>query len=285
MTHRSKELIDLLSSKFSKSDQICIISIQGPSTSGKSTLSKILWYTLLILKQKCYVLNLDSFIRTKQVMSDYYDYDNPGVYQWEKIRNVLTAFHDKHKTLDLYEYSFSKSQSTGPIVRDNPFPKFLIVEGLHANYLFSDWFFNLEIVKPTVSADILPQEDLFVREKTNWPNFSVLKLQLRIEKEKMYKVRLKRDACERGLDLDTIKRQLCMVWAATELWVFNDRITQPDITLDNGTFGMNGLAEFLNCFVRFLISKSEFTHEDWVNSPYKIPNIKKFLSEREIKNQ
>ncbi|RVD92161.1 hypothetical protein TUBRATIS_13480 [Tubulinosema ratisbonensis] len=278
MSLTKNKYLEEITNKFKDTTKINVISIQGPSASGKSTLSKMLYFLLVCLNQKCFVINLDKFLKTKEKNDLFYDYDNPGCYQWDKITRLLEAFDRNEPKLEVYEYYFKESLSTGPIFKDNPRPAYLIVEGLHANYLFSNQFFNLQTLNPTIKLESISHLNEFVPQTQKYINFNVLKFSLKISEQKMVEIRTKRDIKERNLTPEKVSYLLKMVWPATLRWVYRNEITKPDIEIDEGTFNVEEVRLVYEAFVRFLVMKNEFKRSDWESSIFKL-RISKILKE------
>ncbi|KCZ81752.1 hypothetical protein H312_00792 [Anncaliia algerae PRA339] len=259
-----------IAQKFNKRENLKVICIQGPSASGKSTLCDSIRFLLRAAGKEVFVLNIDNFLQTKPKNVDYYDFDSPATIQWNKVNEILKAFDNKEEKLAIYRYSYKDSESSGPVLIDNKNPEYLIVEGLYAHYLFSDYFFDIENISPLKSHDQIA--DVYVKNNFKFNNFSVLKIAFSISKEKMMEIRVKRDSQKRKIDSSFVEWQINeQTWPATEKWVYNYEITQPDLILENGSFNYDGLISLKKGFIKFWEQNESFDINSFYKSPYTIP--------------
>ncbi|KCZ77209.1 hypothetical protein H311_01784 [Anncaliia algerae PRA109] len=259
--------------KFKNCNNMKVICIQGPSASGKSTLSDAIRFLLRTAGKNVFVLNIDNFYRTKPKNNEYYDFDNPGTILWDKVYEILQAFDNKEDKLNIYRYSFQNAESTGPIQIDNKKPEYLIIEGLFAHYLFADHFFDTKNVTPQKRLNEI--ENSFVKNTFKFNNFSVLKIALTISKDKLLDVRLKRDTQKRKKNIDLIKWQVNeQVWPATEKWIYKYEITKPDLVIDNGSFNFDDLIVFKKGLIKFWKLNENYDTNFLYRSPYTIPSYK-----------
>ncbi|RVD91881.1 hypothetical protein TUBRATIS_16460 [Tubulinosema ratisbonensis] len=266
-------LLDIITSKLNTNKKIKVIAIQGPSTSGKTTLSFALQVLLKLANKSCYVLNLDDFFQTKPQNDEFYDYENPSIIRWDKVFHLLKSFDEEREVLEIFKFKFKNSLSSGPIYIDNPKPEYLIVEGLHSHYLFSDEFFCFKEVKFNKSLEQIDFDVAFKKNPMNYQNFSVLKIGLTIGKNEMIEIRSKRDAKERSFDDETIRKQLEYVWQGTEKWIYNYKKTKPDIIIENGTFNFECLNLLKMCFIKYWVQYEGLNMNIFNLSPFKVPEF------------
>lgn len=272
-------LLEIITKKLSNDKKIKVIVIQGPSTSGKTTLTFALHMLLKIAKKTCYILNLDDFYQTKPKTDEYYDYESPSILQWEKIINVLKGLDSKNQILETYRFKFQDSHSNGPIFIDNPKPEYIIIEGLHSHYLFSDEFFCFDEIKSNKKIEEINFNKAFKQNQLNFKNFAVLKIALTFDKERQMEIRSKRDMEERNRDEERIKKQLEYLWQSTETWVYNYKKTKPHIIIENGSFNIEFLGMLKRSLLRYWIQEEGLVLSDFNESPFILPDFSDLIND------
>ncbi|KAG0435245.1 Uridine-cytidine kinase B [Dictyocoela muelleri] len=233
--------------KWSENKKIKVIALQGPSTAGKTYLSNKLKEFFTNLDKKVMVISLDDYYIPKPKNAKIYDFDNPAALNWQQIIQLLQDINDFKPILKTYKYSFEGSKSVGPIFIDNPYPEFLIIDGIYSLYLFSNIFFDLKRYDP--QKETLP---LFIQNNLIFDNFSVINILMTTCKKRMYEIRLKRDLSERGKDKSTILFQLDkQTWPATEKWVYNN-LLKVDILFWHGSFNEMRIESFFSALKSYI---------------------------------
>ena len=150
-----------------KNGKKCIISIQGCSTSGKTTLANIIYQELKENYKQCkpFVFNMDNFYKSDPIdkVKDY-DYDNPAALDWENMVNSLKSFFDDGTTIKYSSYQHSKY-----IRKDVEIPNenynLIIVEGIFAHNIFSKDTFNISALDPSDTFKTLEDSDQRVKNE------------------------------------------------------------------------------------------------------------------------
>lgn len=228
-----------------------LISIQGSSSSGKSTLAHSIYKILMQSGIECLLLQLDGYYKTTENKIKGYDFDNPAALDWSKIRNVLKAVENGDQFLPLYEYSFVTKISVGPIMTRNNNPSVIIVEGIYAFNCINSKVFNIEEFDPTNSDKIIENEYIESKIKSQ---FKVLKVCLTLCKDKSLAVRIGRDVLQRNKTREEAIEQFNnQVWPATQKWV-NSNQFEEDIRIIHGSFNENKAKLFVGS-VSFYFTK------------------------------
>lgn len=183
-----------------------------------------------------------------------YDFDNPGALDWDRIFGVIDGIHDEDEFLELLEYSYKTKISSRPILCRNPKPKYVIIEGVYAFFIFSERFFDLVKYDPFRKNE--ENVEAFIMNTHVYPRFSVFKVLLTTCKEKMLKVRIHRDVTERGKSVESIyERVVKNAWPATLRWVYS-RETTPHVVIDHGTFNGKRTAELVRDLEKHVFNSS-----------------------------
>ena len=234
-----------------------VICVQGPSTSGKSTISSKIEEILNRRGKKFFILHLDNYYKSLPVSPGIYDFDNPGALNWKNIFSLIEAIHNEGEYLEIYDYSYITSESFGPRVIKNPRPEYLIIEGIYSFYIFSHIFFDMSKYSPLRSNK--DNEEVFVENSHSFPNFKVIKLLLTTSKKKMLETRIARDVSERNKTMEQIKFQILnQTWPATERWIYKRRM-ESDIVIENGIFNTEKMGEFLEALERYFVEEKKIS--------------------------
>ncbi|KRH94663.1 Armadillo/beta-Catenin/plakoglobin [Pseudoloma neurophilia] len=232
--------------------QIKAVVIHGPSASGKTTFAKNL-YDCLTNRTECYIIHLDNYFRTV-AGEDYtkYDFDNPAVYNWENVTNLLTAINNGDEYLPTYKYCFIKRESQGPFYIRNNFPKVVIIEGCYAMNISNQEVFDVEKFDPTDSS-----KEGFKKRTTCYKNISFLNIKMIVCREKLRQLKIQRDFLERN---HTKEEAAFMFdkqsWPAAIKWVFSKRF-QSHINIIHGTFNKHKYETLFKLIVSFLIAETQ----------------------------
>ncbi|KRH93899.1 Armadillo/beta-Catenin/plakoglobin [Pseudoloma neurophilia] len=236
-------------------DKTTVIAIHGASSSGKSTMGRSL---KKILSQflKVSLISLDTFYKdfTGEDITKY-DLDNPDAIEWKNVHQVLSAYHNEEEKIPYWYRDFNSYRSYGPFFKENVKPQIIIVEGMLALNLFSEYEF-------TGFSAIDPSKGSITRNNIKYPNFNVLKIKLNMCKSRMKHVKLIRDVKERGSKTEVASQQFeTQVWPGTEKWIEHEIFSEADFILVHGTFNkigyktlleaiseaFTGIATFENC--------------------------------------
>ncbi|OQS55254.1 udk [Ecytonucleospora hepatopenaei] len=234
---------------------ITFIAIQGCSCAGKSVFSDFL-YRNLRKSVSVDFLRLDDFYAGTEF--DYrdekaatYDFDNPAALNWHKIKSVVTQYINGDKEICGSQYDFS-SQKRKDIFYKNTFPEVILVEGIYAFNLFNTQEFDCDLLDPFKqplehSGNFVKEND-FLKKVILENNCKVIKVELKLEKEKMKTIRMRRDMGARYADSSVKFRDMLekrfetLIWPATEKWVLSKN-NFADILIENGTFNMKKCKE------------------------------------------
>ena len=239
-----------LNNNWSQKYKTKVLSIQGPSTAGKTYLSKKIESFLVNLNKKVMVISMDDYYLPRSADALVYDFDNPGALNWKALTDLLTSIDQKEEHLKIYKYSFEGSKSIGPLIIKNTFPEYLIIDGIYSLYLFSPIFFDLQKYDPTQQTDAL-----FVKNPFTFNNLAPLNILLTTCKQKMFNIRMQRDFMERGKSKEMIEFQLNnQVWPATKKWVLNPKL-KVDQLFWHGTFNDLQLDSFFMTLSTFITKK------------------------------
>lgn len=244
-------------------NKIKVIVVQGPSTAGKTYLSSKLIDLLNGFGKRIMVVSLDDYYNPRPKHAQIYDFDNPAALNWRRIIDLIRDINDLRPVLRTYKYSFEGSRSIGPILVSNPYPEYLIIEGIYALYLFSDIFFDLPKYNPQNNTPAL-----FVPNPLSFGNMSAINILMTTCKKRMYEIRLRRDMSERGKSKDMVIFQLDnQTWPATEKWVYNKKL-KVDILFWHGSFNERRMENFFSALKSYVkkeknpsvCAKSYFCH-------------------------
>lgn len=239
-----------------------VISIQGSSSSGKSTLADSLYNVLVASGIECFLLHLDGYYKTTENKIKGYDFDNPAALDWDKIDNVLKAIENNDLLLPLYEYSFITKISSGPYMTKNNKPRVVIIEGIYAFNTINDKVFNVKEFDPTNSQKQIVNK--FVDNERQM-KFKILKVRLTLCKTKSLEVRIGRDMLQRNKNReDAIEQFNTQVWPATQNWV-NSSQYREDIRIVHGSFNEEKIRLFIASisyyFTNRMISYQKLTYD------------------------
>ncbi|ORD96748.1 URK [Hepatospora eriocheir] len=129
-------------------EKIQVYLVQGPSCSGKTTLSKYLYNKLISIDIPTVLLSTDMYYKTFKDKLTYdkiigYDFDNPAALNWDALSDTFKAYGTRQREIPISSYSFqTKKQEIFKI--DNIYPKVIILEGIYSFNLFSKKFFNIK---------------------------------------------------------------------------------------------------------------------------------------------
>ena len=266
----NKIMYDKLSNSFHetwKSSSIKAIIIQGPTASGKTTLANILKNNL----KDAFIITLDNYNKTKvnkdscfhsdsQIrasytnVDDYYNYDNPGAMDWHAVRILLDEIDSGCQQLTTYKYDYKTSTRLGPIKTNRPIIKFLIVEGVYANYLFDEITFDVSkydpLKRPYKYNDSM-MAAFYVKQTHFYKNIAHFALLLKIDKQKMRSVKLERDSIDRCKNTKFIEHQIDeQSWPATVKYVYNRRL-RFDYIIEGGSWNESVCSEFLDLLIKY----------------------------------
>lgn len=215
-----------------------IISVQGCSASGKTTLSTHLASQLARNGISVVLISLDNYYKTLTGTEEDligYDFDNPAALDWDALKETINSYNLDLETVIEYRRSI-KTKICQRIEIPNVHPKIIIVEGIFGFNMFNEMIFNVKEFDPYNTKKIISQE--YIHNSLNLTNFNIIKIQLNMEREKVKKIRIQRDM-QMGVDTEamSIARFENMMWPSTLRWVYSN-INDPDIVIEGGTFNI-----------------------------------------------
>lgn len=231
-----------------------IISIQGISTSGKSTMARFIHEQLAENGVRSYLLPLDSFYIVPDGAIEEcfdYDFDNPASLNWDNIFKVIRAIKYNEAYIPVFKRTGKSSGEVGMIPNFNP--TVVVIEGIYGFNAVSESIFNIAEFDPYNTRKEISGE--FIPNPVEFSDFNVIKLHLTLCKAKALSVRIGRDVLVRNIPVDFIvKRFDAHVWPAAERWIWSDK--QPeDIQIVHGVFNHRGSALVVRELVGFFIGK------------------------------
>lgn len=231
-----------------------IISIQGVSTSGKSSMSKAIYNYLVDNGISTYMLRLDDFyIVPDGTLEDNFDYDfdNPASMNWDNIFEVFRAIKYNEPYIPVFKRTHASSGAVGRI--PNFKPCVLIIEGIYGFNVVSEEIFN---TKEFDACNTYKEvHDEFVPNPLDFGDFKIIRLHLTLCKAKALSVRISRDVLVRNIPVESIvKRFESHVWPATERWVRSEK-QRGDVQIVHGIFNSSVSNMFVKELLRFFLSK------------------------------
>ncbi|WEL37816.1 uridine kinase [Encephalitozoon hellem] len=171
-----------------------IICIQGPTSTGKTTLARKLYMLLSKGGINTYALELDSYYfrpLNPDLDEEDYDFDNPGALDWENIFGVLKALRDKEPFIKRNVYSASSYGEVSVVREANTMPDVIIIDGVQAFNTVNSKIFNIKEFDPYDTEKTIDNE--FVDNSLRMDDFKILKILMTNCASKILSVRLKRD--------------------------------------------------------------------------------------------
>jgi uridine kinase len=195
-----------------------ILCIQGISTSGKSTMARIVHDALVASGIRTYLLALDIFYsHADGAIEDLfeYDFDNPSALNWDNVFRVVKAIGSDAPFIPRYARTSRGSELVGQV--PNFMPDVLIVEGVNAFNVVEERIFNVAELDPIDSGKKVESE--YVKNSLDLSPFKVIKIHLALCKSKAASIRVARDGVLRNLSSkDVLRRFNSQVWPAAERW-------------------------------------------------------------------
>lgn len=247
------EIRNILSTCFTK--KIKVFVIQGPSASGKTTFANNL-YECISKTENVLKIHLDNYFKTVK-NEDYtkYDFDNPAVYNWENIKNLIQAINDEEEYLPTFQFCFLKRESKGPIYTKNSFPKILIIEGCYALNIFNEFIFDIEKFNPNDSS-----VGGYTKNTTKYDNLGVLSIKLMVCRQKLLTAKIQRDIAERNHTYDEAKFMFeKQSWPAAKKWVYSEMF-KAHINLIHGTFNEKNYKKIFQELTLNVVGNAQFNH-------------------------
>lgn len=240
-------------------NQKYVIAIQGPTTSGKSTIAKMIYEVL----QKddsglCRpaLVSLDNFykgdpfknIDSSQISS--YNFDCPAALDWKSIADCMQQYISGNNEIKSQKYDFSTKKVETTTIKNNC-ANIIIVEGIFAHNAFNENVFNVEKYS---CIDITQPSDKnleYVQNRYEHMKLpmKVLKIYLnRSCKKEVAEARKKADK-DRENKSESLSTEIFekLVWPSTLKWVSCNGFTSSnsDLTIENGSRNHDYSAEFL----------------------------------------
>lgn len=248
------------------SSQKYVISVQGPSTCGKTTLCRIM-KTALEEKYpgecKVALISIDSFYENladnnlKSLRN--YDFDNPAAIEWDALVRTLKALINDSETYPESTYEFATMIRNE---KDVPNPGFniIIIEGIYGHNVFNDEIFNISEYSPYSSSKEIDVPYVKNTLDIGSERFHLFKILMSLDDDKILENRMRVDRQRTTRDEEEIiYRCKRFVFPATEKWVNRMDISKPNVTLKNGTWNFESFCTFLNDFLSYF--KAEITEE------------------------
>lgn len=243
-----------LKAKFPKNNKINLILIQGCTCSGKSTMRDYL-YDMIKENNNVYRLSLDHYYNTiewtDETNLDFYDFDNPGAFNWETFTKTMVGFANGDEKITISRRDLLTKIRVDKVI-DNPHPDIIMVDGIYSFNIFNRFALNLSLFSPFKLPEEHPdnvwvENDLisFFQEK-----FNILKIKLKARNKEIAKdIRVKRDPIKffskenpELIHKAIVKRFEDMVWPATMKWI-DEEINNVDVEVLGGTFNLKDSEE------------------------------------------
>lgn len=258
------EFLEKLRSHPFDSNGITVIAIQGPSTSGKSTLAVEIFESLKKLPNsniKPMLLSIDSFYKDfsdKKHLIDHskYDMDNPAAFDWTCFADCVEGYLSKSPIVYNYSYTYAEKKRKEHTLSNENY-NVLIVEGIFAHNLFNEEVFDIEKFDCTNSSNnySIPLIKNYFKLKNY--KFNLFKVFLDIERDIMLQTRIivdyQRDKRPKELSVELFEKQ---IYPSTVNWVIPTGRLSSDIVIENGTKNIQEVSLF------FKILMSYFQIED-----------------------
>lgn len=260
-------------------NNLYFISIQGPTSSGKTCLSNNI--KSLLSDRKPYLIRLDDFNMARDgVYEDVnnLDFDNPKILNWEGIYGVINSLIRKDSLIPVCERS-NKTSNNFTYVENTGY-NLVIIEGLYAFNCHNKRIFNLKEFDVYNSGKYIENEYVeneqiidFRTVLNGYNNIKILNIRLALCKSKMYNLRFKRDKILRNLsDQLIIDRFNRFIWPDTLRWVYSS-IFKHDISIRHGNFNnielpnlKKSLGKYFGCTQNSLeLFKDDLTNEYMVD--------------------
>lgn len=238
-------------------EKLKVICIQGPSSSGKSSLLK----KFEKIFENTFKINIDDYFQT-QKRSNFINYDNPKFIRWIELFNLLDDIKNNKKYLEVYKYNFCDSKSIGPIRIKNPYPKTILIEGIYSFYLFAKIeiqkrFFNkiadfyCTINENTLSIYKISEHKSYLIQN----DFIVVSILLLICKNVMINKKVERDVKERNISKRAVLAQIKFnTWPSTIKYIYKN-IDEFDFIIDHGIFNTKFIDQVMKLFLDIIHNK------------------------------
>jgi uridine kinase len=272
---------NLCSSKFGDSydeNSLYFISIQGPTSSGKSSLSNSI--KSLLSSRKAYLIRLDDFymIRDNAYEDvDNLDFDNPNILNWRNIYDVINSIIGKDALIPLYQRSTEACNKLTYV--ENIGYNLVIIEGLYAFNCLNEKIFNLKEFD-IYDSDRYIENEYVENEQiidyrsigNGFKDIKFLNIMLTLCKSKMYSLKTKRDRISRNLPYQVILDRLNkFIWPDTLKWVYSE-IFKHDIVIRHGNFNDFEITKLKKSLVKYFgcTQKSSDVFKDDLKREYLI---------------
>lgn len=234
-----------------KKDNKYIICLYGMSTSGKTMMTSVLMRNLLESGINSYKIAIDDFFKHGfgTIEDDTkYDFDNPASINWDNVFVFFDAILKNKKVLPIFERTRNGSEMVGEM--PNPNPDVIIIEGLTAFNVISDYIFNIEEFNSYDSKKEIPKE--FISNRLDLSEFKIIKIHMTMCKNKALAIRIARDAIFLNITGEAVTKRFDQhVCYAVKRWVWSKN-HKDDIQLVHGSFNPMGfnilLSELLSYF-------------------------------------
>ncbi|EOB12467.1 Uridine kinase [Nosema bombycis CQ1] len=153
----SSVLRDKLGSSYD-SNTLYLITVQGPTCSGKSTFSKFLVNLLKKFSLLAHLVHLDgfyTFIDNSKINEDDFDFDNPATIDWTAARQVVYDMIDKKDTITKFRRTKEVAKEAFEIKNHHNIG---IFEGIYAGNLLGEKMFNTKEFDPTDSYKFIENQ-------------------------------------------------------------------------------------------------------------------------------
>ncbi|EOB14325.1 hypothetical protein NBO_29g0008 [Nosema bombycis CQ1] len=292
----SSVLRDKLGSSYD-SNTLYLITVQGPTCSGKSTFSKFLVNLLKKFSLLAHLVHLDgfyTFIDNSKINEDDFDFDNPATIDWTAARQVVYDMINKKDTITKFRRTKEVAKEAFEIKNHHNIG---IFEGIYAGNLLGEKMFNTKEFDPTDSYKIIKNQFIenplheYIKnhiEKNNgekvsngvfgtfidpthnnnstslsdykrWNDIKVLNIIFTSCFDRMKEIRTERDQANSKLTVENVHLRFTkFLIPATNNWVLND-FFKFDIGLQHGNFNTKNLKPFLSKLCDFF--GGEFENE------------------------
>lgn len=168
---RYKDIIETTAEKICSKEGRTLVMVAGPSSSGKTTTSKLLKTAIEAMGRKAKMISLDDFYRSQGEI--YFFEDGTVDYETVKALDVDYIGECLHSLMNegrckLPRFSFKTKKREYYVETVADYDDIIIVEGLHAlNPIITDQLENEQMVKiyVSVSSRIFDGDDVFMSKR------------------------------------------------------------------------------------------------------------------------
>lgn len=256
-----REIIEKLASK----SKIHLILVQGGTCAGKTLMSEFIYRRLSKAGVRVFKMSTDDYYKSSDFSNEdekysAFDFDNPAAFHWDAIKRTFQEFASNKEKITKSSYDF-RTQQRNDVIVENIHPEVIIFEGIYSFNLFNRETFDIEKLDPRNAAAENP-DAYKVNDSSLIDMFSVLKLEMILEKDDAKRVRVDRD-CRTRFENSTPEFKKVienkfdkLVWPSTEKWVYSDK-NESDIRIKSGTFNIQRCEEITSKILKCYEIESE----------------------------